>query len=551
MRTILNNSIPITITFNAGMPADQSSYDADPQTGLALRILYSALVRSDSLPFAKFWRDLYPLDGAALTVSTAIECCQLAFGQLVPTRVGILLVVDETAKLARDCSPRSANLVLNALGFLLDSLSSSKFNAVCSTLDALLLNAHRTASGRAITYVPLPELTQGAAEAQFQTALAVHLRSAALPPSIRIAISDCAGHLRTLERLQLATQAASPEFKLEGLRSRTASEMIADDTPQWAVVAALRGDEILLTDTLPGSGGVVFCDAISLGTFINTSAFGSSAVVPKLSMMYLLRFASAQGALSPLVSSIRGMAAAEEASSNLHLPSLGGKPFEQFVAHLLRLQSVLETDSNRSLLQLLHVSRDDLADARMPLSLCSLLRRPFSTDVVGHRVAQWNTTFEDVARRKDCSALDSAGVFSFSNNNPAFDVLYLSGLSSDDDRFAVAIEARITTPRGGSGTSGGAAGPSVAGEYEDTIAEVDRKIELLRYTCRQGGAFAELGVRPVNVLFVYLAARAIIGYDAASRRVFLSRGAVVFDRAATEVFLTPTLNGCLLFRECM
>jgi hypothetical protein len=92
MRDILNASIPITVTFNAEMPVNASAYDADPETGLALRILYSALVRSRSLTFGKFWQDYFPL-GSTLDAHTAIKCCQLAFQDIAPARSGILLLI--------------------------------------------------------------------------------------------------------------------------------------------------------------------------------------------------------------------------------------------------------------------------------------------------------------------------------------------------------------------------------------------------------------------------------------------------------------------------
>ena len=323
---ILNASIPITVTFNAEMPVNPSAYDADPETGLALRILFSALIRSAGISFGKFWREYFPL-GSTLDVRTAIECCQLALCRLAPARRGILLLVDESVKLAHASGPASATRMLTALGSLLDSNDSSKLNVVCSTLDALLLNSLWTSSGRAISYVPLPELTQGAAEAMFATALAT---TSSLPPSVRIAISDCSGHLRTLEHLLQAARDASPRFELGDLRNRTVPKLMAGDTPQWAVLAALRGDKLKLSDIVPDSGGVVFSNAITSGTFINTSAFGSSAVVPKLSMMHLLRFADAQGDSSHLTSPIWGMAAAEESACSLKRPSLGGEPFELF-----------------------------------------------------------------------------------------------------------------------------------------------------------------------------------------------------------------------------
>ena len=535
--------------FQSPLPSTQRCPQICPHTTrtLRLRVLYSGLVRS-SLSFGKFWREYFP-HGSTLDVRTVIECCQIAFSQLAPDRRGILLLVDEAAKLARTSGPHNAELMLTALGALLDCYVSSELNVVCSTLDALLLNRCRTASGRAIFYVSLPELTQSAAEVMFAKALSRILRRTPLPSSMRVAISDCAGHLRTLEHLLRAAQAASPVFALDDLRDRTVATLAdhTDDTPAWAVSAALRGDAMALTEAVAGSNGVTFCDAITSGTFINTSAFGSTAVVPKLSMMYLLRFASAQDDSSPLRSSIRGMAAAEEGACMLNLPSLGGEPFEIFVSHFLRLTTVLESESNRSLAQFLHVSLDEIANPEIPSRVREQICRPYSRGISGHIFAQLHTlTFGAAARDGRCHALDAAGIFSFRINNPAFDLLYLSGPARDKDRYAVAFEARITTP----GSSRRASRRS-ARIHTDSLTEVERKVALAHMHCRQGEAFDEIGVSVANVLYVYLAARTITGFDIASRAAYLARGVVILDRPAAEIFLTPTLCGCLLFRECV
>jgi len=307
---------------------------------------------------------------------------------------------------------------------------------------------------------------------------------------------------------------------------------------------------LALVDVVPGSSGVHFCDAITSGTFINTSAVGKSSVVPKLSMMLLLRFAHAQGASSPLYSAILGMAAAEEVGCGLPRPSLGGEPFETFVRHLLRLSTCLEDESDRSLREFLHVSLDELKVDRIPVR--ELLLRRVSRDFKRHSEVQLGAiTFAAAVRHSTCTALDSAGLFSFVKNNPAFDVLYLSGPRTDKCRFAVAFEARITTPavdsRGGGCTV--IAGSNADTEFEDSIAKVEKKVALLHSLCTRGGTFDNLGIMPENVLYVYLTARTITGYTAAVRAAYLARGVVVLDRAAAEVFLTPTLSGCLLFQE--
>lgn len=543
-RATLNAAIPVTITFNAEMPASPSAYDADPETGLALRILFSALVRSDSLPFGIFWREFFPL-GSMLSVQTAVKCCLGALNELAPARRSILLLVDESATLAHASDHRRALRVLTALGSLLDCNPASKLNIVCSTLDAMFLNNLRSTSGRRITYVPLSELSQGASEALFSLALAATLvPGQPLPPAIRVAISDCAGHLRTLECLRHAAQASSPVYTLESLRIDTLARLSGmwSGTPEWAVRAALRGDELALGDVVPGSANVLFCDAITSGTFINTSAVGLKRAVPKLSMMLLLRFADV--APPELALPIRGMAAAEETGCGRPRPSLGGEPFEDFFSHQLRLLTVLESGSDRSMHQLLHVSLAELADPGLPDAVRELLLRPCSLDIRRHSFAQWLAiSFVDAVRDSRCQALRNAGIFSFSKTNPAFDVLYLSAPTGTPDASAIAFEVRLTTPRSGSGAGGRV-------ELADCATEIDRKVALFHQLhCGSSGPLARLHVSPGNVLYVYLAAQSISGFDAAARAAYLARGVLVLDRAASEVFLTPTFSGCLLFQE--
>lgn len=493
MRATLNASIPITITFNAEMPALPSAYDADPETGLALRILFSALVRSESLPFGKLWREFFPL-GSTLDVQTAVECCQIALSELAPVCRSILLLVDESAKLAQAADHRSALRMLAALGSLLDCNPACKLNVVCSTLDATLLNNLRTTSGRRITYVPLPELSQVAAEALLSSALAATLvPGQVLPSALRVATSDCAGHLRTLEYLRLAAQASSPVFTLDSLRTVTVARLAGKwgDTPEWAVRAALRGDELALGDVVPGSNNILFCDAITSGTFINTSAVGSKRAVPKLSMMLLLRFADV--APPELAVPIRGMAAAEELGCGRPRPSLGCEPFEDFFSHQLRLLTVLESDRDRSVQQLLHVSLAELADPGLPDSVRELLLQPFSRGICRHRFAKWPTiAFVDAVFDSRCQALRNAGIFSFSKNNPAFDVLYLSVPTGTTNASAIAFEVRLTTPCSGSS----AGGPQ---ELADITSEIDRKVALFHQLYSSScGPLARLRVSPSN-----------------------------------------------------
>jgi hypothetical protein len=179
-----------------------------------------------------------------------------------------------------------------------------------------------------------------------------------------------------------------------------------------------------------------------------------------------------------------------------------------------------------------------------------LLLRPFS-HIRRRRFLHWPlATFRDAASNTTgtYAALTDAGIFTFHKDNPSFDLLYLSAPSSDaENRFALAIEARITTPVGSA--SLGRDGSKDDEEHKDSIGEVDRKVMDFFVHCNEGGAFAKLTIKRRNILYVYLAARTIAGFDTAARQAYLAKGVVVLDRNATEVFLTPTLSSCLLFQE--
>ena len=41
---MLNSAIPLTVTYNSGSDVKVATYDSDPETGLALRMLHSFFI---------------------------------------------------------------------------------------------------------------------------------------------------------------------------------------------------------------------------------------------------------------------------------------------------------------------------------------------------------------------------------------------------------------------------------------------------------------------------------------------------------------------------
>ena len=285
MRGILNRSVPITVTFNSGSDPDFSNYDADVQTGLALRILHSFFVDPTAMRLSALAR---LLPAGPLSVDLAIETCILAAERETGAKRGVLLLVDEIVMMLE--KEQGAPL-LPLLGRLLDTFPSEQLNLVCTTLDAVMLNKEEMRSGRRIRWARLPALPQAAAEGLFVRALA----AAALPPAVRMTISDAAGHPRSLQYvLEAALELGAKRGQLQELRDATLKRFPDSLAPCFAAVkAALRGVALRL-DSTPLDDGRRLHELIAAGTFINTDATSStSKLVPKLSMLRLLQFARA------------------------------------------------------------------------------------------------------------------------------------------------------------------------------------------------------------------------------------------------------------------
>ena len=600
MRATLNGSIAVTVTYNSGMDADADAYDENPTTGLALRVLYSALVLDtpDAYSFEQFWVDYTAhsvTQSVPLSLQLAIDACRLALSELAPHRTGMLLLVDETRKLAEAFEEKtghrvsdSANRVytmLKAVGRALDTNPSAQFNAALTTLDSMMFQALSTRSGRKIDWVCLEGLRQHEAEAMIMRALGYRSTSVA-PDLVALLIADCARHPRTLEaagralRLRANERGHRPDwFRGPGelkLVRRMISNGLNSTSNLWAICAALNGVPLPYDAVIAGSGGMTFGDAIASGIFLNTAEAKVAVDVPRLSFLHLLHSAAALP--SNLRNAILGMAAEEESSLETPRKSskspFGGAGFEGFLLRWLQLRFGLASASgNAQGLSIEELFALDVSD-KLPTAVRESLRSRMATGSLKNPsqfslVALPCSSFEDAASGTDPTSrrlvdeviAAGGGVVTFIANNPAFDILLLvheaaAGMPvigyAKPPLYAIAIEARFSSP---------------TSSLRTTAKAVSNKVQLFRAQLGPGGAFAALGVPADRVTYVIMASRLDgpredsqqqqhtgsspgrpprvsntgCGLTAGEKAAFLAQGVIVLDREGVARALTPTL----------
>lgn len=559
MRAILNGSVPVPITYNSGSEVDLDSYDANISTGLAVRILHSFFIDSAVMAIDQFWA-LFPKglpEGAALTAVTAVRACLLAAEQETGTKRGVLLLVDEIAKLLHR-KPDAA--LLTTLCGLLDTLHSDEFNLVCTTLDSVMFKAKLTGSGRSIEWAPLPALTVAEAETLMLRALQrADATAAALPPEVRITISDAAGHPRSLQfvlEAMLAVAAAGKEgdkpadgrLRLQVLRDEALKRFRASNnlpTPSFeAVQAALRGVALSQKSTPLGDDRTLRA-LIADGVFINTNVDDEEItdLVPKLSMLRLLQFARAHAtSATPLWSAtakaINVLADYEaQGAADANGPTLKSGHFERFMAQWLGLMALVRAGERLSVLQLFHAEHLAPADPAVGVPATAAVGTPAGrTDAAPAASAALTTTFalDGVALQKalphrfakalppsqDLSRAAAGMIVQFGGNNPAFDILLTAPCDTAAGAFmAVLLEARKSDV--GSGTV-------------DGDQALRKKLDLLNGVAGKKGAAAKGGVRslfnrmqpaPAHVAYVYAAARPV--RDVAARQLELFKQGVL------------------------
>lgn len=443
MRAILNSSVPVPITYSSTTIPDFHSYDKLVQTGLALRILHSFFVRPgpDSLSIERLRSMLEPA-GATLTAEMAVRICLQAAQEERGSKCGIVLLVDEIVKLARG---EAIAELLSLLGRLLDLFSPAQLNIVVTTLDAYQIVKEETASGRKIIWAPLPALGQEAAEALITQALRRPPAAPGLqlPLAVRIAISDAAGHPRTLQYvLEAAWELAEDRDSLAKLRENVIAASLVSSTPSFSMVqAALRGVPCLLSAVPIAGNAKALRDLIADGAFINTDAYGreDALVVPKLSMFRLLQFAEEEQApgshAAAAATCIQHLAREEaDAVASEERATLAGAPFENFVARWLQLMTILRGKEKLTALKLFHAEAlDDHGPSTALTSTFKLAGVAWKGACPRHLSAALSTAGDLTLTRREKGLIRIMG-----DSNPAFDVLMTA------PGVALAVEARFS-----------------------------------------------------------------------------------------------------------
>ena len=512
MRDALNNSIPIPVTYNSGTEVSLTDYDADVKFGLALRILHSFFVDAEVMDFEQFWV-LFPK--GLPTAAQAVRACLLAAKLETGGTRGVLLLVDEIAKLLL-AEPKAP--LLTVLGGLLDTFSSDEFNLVCTTLDAVMLKAKVTPSGRDIVWAPLPAIAPAKAEQLMLRALQrVDAAATKLPLEVRITISDAAGHPRSLQYIMEAmldarscgvSMGPSPLPPLQMLRDNVLARLTSSsvNTPSFAAIqAALRGLPLPLS-SMPLGNGKTLHALIADGVFINTNtnADENALVVPKLSMLRLLQFArmhifSTDRRLKHASEAIEAMARAEAGGASNARPTLTGEPFEKFMTRWLQLATVVWAGTPVSVMELFHAY-----DLEREIDAGGAASQSLTTRVILDHVALQDASSQPLATALRLGSLPGGkgGIIQqFGGGNPAFDILLTAPCSSDpESSVAVAVEIRM----------------SDVGRRGEEEGEVSHKIALYDGVQRDGSVapsvpslLKRLQPVPAHVAYVYAAARPV------------------------------------------
>ena len=525
----LNSSVPVAVTYNSGSNADVATYDRNVGTGLALRILHSFF--APTMAFDKF-AGLLMASGGVISASTAVDCCLDALRESNSPKRGILLLVDEVMLLGTE---DRVDALISVVCSLLDRFSAAEMNAVCTTLNATAFVTMQTNSARRIIWAPLPALEQKPVERMVELALNVQR----LPPAVCVALSDCAGHPRTLEHVMQAARelqrvhprdwAKDPVMCLQNLRASAIAQN-GGTTALWAICAALEGVALVLSSPVLGAASMVSLRVhIARGVFVNTDITNLQKVVPKLSLLSLLA-SKDPGNVTRLEVAFAGLANVDrEALLNGRQP-MGGEPFERFVAQWLHLRLLVAAERGSTItlrhlllapLQHCHAECGEHLDPQL-LQIKLMTSRLAVVRVV-------RQTLQD-AIAGGLTLLPNI-VYLFGDDNPGFDSLVLLE-SKQGVRVALAIESRYTRL-------------AVHGDHADDLAEVKRKQkhwkeaqQLLGNSC---------GVQLRRSVLVYLAVRDVHLGELHHREEQEQANLLVLDRAAATALLTPTLASRAFF----
>lgn len=593
MRAILNRSIPVPITFNSDTPWSPASFDKSHQHALALRILHSFFVREGAVDLVDFAAlvDCADLMPTGIHPKHALQACR-AYMHMHSgiRRDNLLLLVDEARKTTGKDGQDTG--LFSAMGEVLDLFRYHQVNILSTTLDNTAFMKGSTTSGRPIEWSSLDRLPQGGVEDMFLHAALItqqkHLHKlpvvplqvieeknarlpdtsaragylpiegstncCVLPAAVRVAISDCAGHPRSLEKMQevffkLLEEYESAEdwanrYSLKELRDRVIPGLNSSVTGLSSAIVVPSADAVRVAlegkalpfETLVGSKP--FSELIASGVFLNTSLDGKMGAVPKLSMLSLLLYKAEPSAVAAVASCIEKMAEQEEAavmSDTERKPNtLEGKLFEMFFARWLELR-LLVANKPVTIREIFHTPEANKAAAfkrTIPVREVEFIHRP--DDNLSTLLASAPDTLDD----SEGNRVVLLGRGQMPNgrllDNPAFDIV---AVLQDDKQQGVALflETRFS--------------PAAATTTERK-SEINKKLTLF-----DGGAAKQviedsgLGLQNSDIVYVSVLNRRVKhkSADIDEHKHFLKEHVVILDRDSVQKVLTHSLADRALF----
>ncbi len=333
-REMLRNSVVLCVTFNSSTgyisTLDECEFEVGRlDFGLAARMLWSYFISTQETSWPLFVKRLCSQLTRPPNMEEAYQCirqhCQRP----------ILLCVDELLRASRLHDPDSpvVRTILTAIGQLLSN--DTEFNAIVSTLDASPVRREHTSSGRRIAWVPLPALHLLDAISLFKDVLSSQDLSSQGRRCIKLCISDCNGHPRSLERLAVTLNnsrglaLAGDYVSIMNILAKEMSNLYPLLEIQY-VKLALQGKPCPLAMEVPIQEGrecPTVASLVSQGVFINAleEADEARVIVPRLSPLLLRRYALSLAANDqPIAKCLTFMLATES--------NFSGLTYEQFHA---------------------------------------------------------------------------------------------------------------------------------------------------------------------------------------------------------------------------
>jgi hypothetical protein len=457
MRGVMRGSVVLRVTFTT--PSEFTSLldecESEPRghdRGLAVRMLWTYF---GDVEWERFVTSVSSKLKRPPTVKEAFLCIHSH------STKPILLCVDELLRASYPINPRS-NVVrgtISAIGKVLTSYPD--FNAVVSTLDAEPVNQEAAFSGRPIRWVPLPPLGLSDAISLFKEGLLSEKPFLNLSPKarrcIKLCISDCNGHPRSLENLAIilnrhASLAQAGDYTT--LMNLLASTYYRPPLAEH-VRLALLGDTYPLEKEVVTASAIVtagdnkpryptLASLISQGVFLNADTNDIPTCIPRLSPLLLRAYTTSQTDDRLVVHCLTNLLATES--------NFSGTTFELFHAwwEVLRRILVLPSSSDSSQPQPSHTST--LLEWYKLRAVRSVKNPEFIVEQKDG-VLQLDDHFPPSSTTFTAEGVPITFLMLTNNvlmpkvNNPGFDMVLLEKKATGRGYIAIHVECKFSSPQ--------------------------------------------------------------------------------------------------------